>query len=192
MTESRSQATRAKGAGTIRIVRQQVHRPRLTRAILAESASNWNSVGVVFLILAAAGAIVLGIGVGTTTERNSGAGIAIGVGTFVGSLVVILPYFMFGRVMSALADLLPDTASADLGFDAPTDAGVPSEDLSDGTDYSDVAAAHPSAYQAALEQLMARNPQPERPNAWLRELCRRIEAGSPAEAAAQRIPLDWV
>ncbi len=46
-------------------------------------------------------------------------------------------------------------------------------------------------YERANDILTKMPDQPSNPNLWLDELARRIEAGSPPEAAAARIPLDW-
>ena len=82
---------------------------------LAKSASNWLIVGQVFFVLALVGSIAAGIvlcpetggGYLSEPEKDAGVGLAIGVSVFIGSLVMILPYFMFSRMMSALAVLLP-------------------------------------------------------------------------------------
>jgi hypothetical protein len=47
-----------------------------------------------------------------------------------------------------------------------------------------------SVYETARAYLAGLPEPPHHPEAWLRELCRRIEAGSPPGAAASRIPLD--
>lgn len=179
-------------------------RPRLSRDALEDSAVTWYTIGVIFLVLAAAGSIIMGIafapekagGLYSDSETDSAVGVAIGVGFFAGSLITILPYFMFSRVMKALADLMPPTPSEAAPTSAPSTASpandAPTSDLtSDVTDYPEVAAAYPGTYQTGWEQLVACNPQPDNPEAWLRELCGRIDAGAPAEMAAQRIPLNW-
>ena len=82
---------------------------------LAESARNWLIVGQVFFVLALVGSIAAGIvlcpetggGYLSEPEKDTGVGLAIGASVFIGSLVMILPYFMFSRMMSALAVLLP-------------------------------------------------------------------------------------
>jgi hypothetical protein len=62
---------------------------------------------------------------------------------------------------------------------------------SDNGDLAKVQQEHPGAFNIALPYLNALTEQPANPTDWLRELCRRIEAGSPPSAAAARIPLDW-
>jgi VIT1/CCC1 family predicted Fe2+/Mn2+ transporter len=105
------------------------------RASLEQSAGNWQVLGVIFLILALGGAIAAGIVLapkslvddgfgGTMTQTDTGAGFAIGVSVFVGSLVTILPYFFFSRVMSVLATLLP---AGDVDKPADTKEGQPSD-----------------------------------------------------------------
>lgn len=54
-----------------------------------------------------------------------------------------------------------------------------------------IAAQYPAQYPTARRYLDARDPAPRRPDRWLEELCRRMEAGSPPAAAAERIPLDF-
>lgn len=107
----------AVGSGSRRTTRS-----RLSRGELEGSAATWNIVGVVFLVLAATGSVIIGITLApqtvsrgfysATTETDYAAGFAIGAGVFLGSLVTILPYFMFSRVMKALADLMPPKAEA--------------------------------------------------------------------------------
>lgn len=55
----------------------------------------------------------------------------------------------------------------------------------------DVRSAFPAEYDIAVAQMMALPATPDQPAAWVRELCRRIQAGSPPDAAAQRIPANW-
>ena len=50
---------------------------------------------------------------------------------------------------------------------------------------------YPAAYEEARTCLDALPTPPVNPVGWLRELCKRIEAGSPPGSAAERIPLDW-
>ena len=66
-----------------------------------------------------------------------------------------------------------------------TSGGAPEEDL------DQVRREFPAEFATAVAHLQALPEEPRRPARWLRELCRRMNAGSPAEAAAQRIPLDW-
>lgn len=58
-------------------------------------------------------------------------------------------------------------------------------------EYPSVASAFPAEYDTARSVLAGLYGRPTDPAAWLAELCRRIAAGSPAEAAASRIALDW-
>ena len=84
---------------------------------LEESARNWLTVGQVLFVLALVGSIAAGIvlcpetggGYLSEPEKDTGVGLAIGASVFIGSLVMILPYFMFSRMMSALAVLLPSS-----------------------------------------------------------------------------------
>ena len=50
---------------------------------------------------------------------------------------------------------------------------------------------YPAVYEGCLSTTEALPIAPARHAAWLRELCKRVDAGSPPEAAAARIPLDW-
>lgn len=50
---------------------------------------------------------------------------------------------------------------------------------------------YPKEFPVAEHHLLGLEVSPEYPDRWLRELCKRISAGSPPEAAAARIPLDW-
>lgn len=50
---------------------------------------------------------------------------------------------------------------------------------------------YPAEFGVALECFGSLATPPDHPEAWLRELCSRIRAGSPPEAAAQRIALTW-
>lgn len=59
-------------------------------------------------------------------------------------------------------------------------------------DLTEVQQRHPNTFDTALPYLRALTQEPTYPGAWLLELCRRIEAGSPPEAASARIPLDWM
>lgn len=52
-------------------------------------------------------------------------------------------------------------------------------------------ASSESTLELATAAMSALAEPPDHPEAWLEELCRRIDAGSPVEAAAARIPLDW-
>jgi hypothetical protein len=46
-------------------------------------------------------------------------------------------------------------------------------------------------YDKARSLMAGLRQTPTHPERWLRELCRRMSNGSPPEAAAARIPLDW-
>jgi hypothetical protein len=61
----------------------------------------------------------------------------------------------------------------------------------DAGNFPSVAADHPGSYDKARAMLAGLATAPEHPEAWLAELCRRIDAGSPPEAAAALIPLEW-
>jgi hypothetical protein len=54
-----------------------------------------------------------------------------------------------------------------------------------------VHAQHAAVFDRATRALAALAPQPDRPAEWLAELCARLEAGAPLDAAAARIPLDY-
>jgi hypothetical protein len=64
--------------------------------------------------------------------------------------------------------------------------------VDESTELAAVQQQYPSAFDVAVPYLNALAKPPTSPASWLRELCRRIDAGSPAEAAAARIPLDWL
>ena len=111
------------------------------QASLEQSAKNWQALGIVFLLLALGGAIALGITLApqsattdtfgnATTETDAGVGWAIGVGVFVGSLVTILPYFFFSRVLRTLAQLFPSEDESVQQGTSATGQGTPPE--SDG------------------------------------------------------------
>jgi hypothetical protein len=53
-----------------------------------------------------------------------------------------------------------------------------------------VASEHPGVYEEARHVMAGLPTQPHNPGSWLRELCTRMEAGSPVAAAASQIPLD--
>lgn len=72
----------------------------------------------------------------------------------------------------------------------PTPSGVVLADPAAAGDFPAVAREFPSAYDAGRAALAGCAERPAHPEAWLRELCKRIDAGSPPEAAASRIPLD--
>jgi len=63
--------------------------------------------------------------------------------------------------------------------------------VDDGRDLVSVQQEHPGSLNVALPYLHALTQESIHPADWLRELCRCIGAGIPAEAAAGRIPLDW-
>jgi hypothetical protein len=54
-----------------------------------------------------------------------------------------------------------------------------------------VRAEHPAEYEKARTLYDDLGVKPDSPPDWLRELCRRIEAGSPPDVAVMNIPLDW-
>jgi Uncharacterised protein family UPF0547 len=94
----------------------------------------------------------------------------------------------------------PETAAARIALDwsgpgpsrparMPVPAG-PGDPASAG-EYPGVVSDFPAAYESARALMAGLAEQPAHPEAWLRELCTRIGAGSPPEAAAARIPLDW-
>jgi hypothetical protein len=56
---------------------------------------------------------------------------------------------------------------------------------------ADLGLEHPEAYPQARVAYDRLPTKPSQPLKWLTELCLRIEAGSPADAAAEKIPLDW-
>jgi hypothetical protein len=58
-------------------------------------------------------------------------------------------------------------------------------------DFPAVAADYPKEYDLARSHMAGLAERPRNPEAWLRVLCRRMEAGSPPAAAASQIPLDW-
>jgi hypothetical protein len=66
-------------------------------------------------------------------------------------------------------------------FGRPDDAG----------DFASVFEKYPGQYDVARAHLAGLVEAPQNPELWLRELCKRMEAGAPPEAAAARIPLDW-
>lgn len=54
-----------------------------------------------------------------------------------------------------------------------------------------LADAFPRCFVEARDLMLLLPQQPSNPSLWCSELCSRIEAGSTASLAAQRIPLDW-
>ena len=50
---------------------------------------------------------------------------------------------------------------------------------------------YPVRFPIAFECFESLTTVPDHPEAWLRELCKRLEAGSPLDAAVDRIPLSW-
>jgi hypothetical protein len=64
-------------------------------------------------------------------------------------------------------------------------------DPSDAGDFSNIQARHPVSYDRGRSMLAGLTEPPTNPQAWLEELCERIDQGSPPPAAAARIPLDW-
>ncbi len=97
------------------------------------------------------------------------------------------------------AGSVPEAAAARIPLDwssaEPTSSGFLAHSVPDHessvTDLEDVASNHPVEF-AQARSLLARLPeQPSNPAEWLDELCKRVEAGSPPDLAAERIPLDW-
>jgi hypothetical protein len=61
----------------------------------------------------------------------------------------------------------------------------------ESTDFDNLREDYPAVYDAAIGNLESLATPPENPAAWVRELCQRIDAGSPPDRAASNIPLDW-
>jgi len=78
------------------------------------------------------------------------------------------------------------TVSAEQGA-----ARAPTAAPSEAIDVERLARYFPSSYERALEQFRSLAAPPTNPQAWLQELCRRINDGSPPAAAASRIPLSF-
>lgn len=187
-----------------------VARPRFSRAAMETSARNWWGLATALVILAAIGSAIAGIVFTpetvtggrffTETHKDTATGIAIGVSTFVGSLVVVLPYFMLSRLMSGIADLLPSPVGAsrtDVAEGGPSEEKLVTEKQSRAVqspagviDFPAVAKQFPSEYEEGRLVLTRLNPEPANPEIWLSELCKRMKAGSPTELAASKIPLD--
>ena len=144
---------------------------------LEESARNWLTVGQVLFVLALVGSIAAGIvlcpetggGYLSEPEKDAGVGLAIGVSVFIGSLVMILPYFMFSRMMSALAVLLP---SKDQGT------------------YSSLEVEFgKSVFQSVWSEYVEYPPElrSELPASVLREACELVSGGLPAPEAVEQV-----
>ena len=144
---------------------------------LEESARNWLTVGQVLFVLALVGSIAAGIvlcpetggGYLSEPEKDTGVGIAIGASVFIGSLVMILPYFMFSRMMSALAVLLP---SKDQGT------------------YSSLEVEFgKSVFQSVWSEYVEYPPElrSELPASVLREACELVSGGLPAPEAVEQV-----
>ena len=144
---------------------------------LEESARNWLTVGQVLFVLALVGSIAAGIvlcpetggGYLSEPEKDTGVGLAIGVSVFIGSLVMILPYFMFSRMMSALAVLLP---SKDQGT------------------YSSLEVEFgKSVFQSVWSEYVEYPPElrSELPASVLREACELVSGGLPAPEAVEQV-----
>ena len=144
---------------------------------LEESARNWLTVGQVFFVLALVGSIAAGIvlcpetggGYLSEPEKDAGVGLAIGVSVFIGSLVMILPYFMFSRMMSALAVLLP---SKDQGT-------YSSLEVEFGKSVSQSVWSEYVEYPPELRS--------ELPTSVLREACELVSGGLPAPEAVEQV-----
>ena len=143
---------------------------------LEESARNWLTVGQVLFVLALVGSIAAGIvlcpetggGYLSEPEKDTGVGLAIGVSVFIGSLVMILPYFMFSRMMSALAVLLP---SKDQGT-------YSSLEVEFGKSVSQSVWSEYVEYPPELRS--------ELPASVLREACELVSGGLPAPEAVEQ------
>ena len=144
---------------------------------LEESARNWLTVGQVLFVLALVGSIAAGIvlcpetggGYLSEPEKDTGVGLAIGVSVFIGSLVMILPYFMFSRMMSALAVLLP---SKDQGT-------YSSLEVEFGKSVSQSVWSEYVEYPPELRS--------ELPASVLREACELVSGGLPAPEAVEQV-----
>ena len=144
---------------------------------LEESARNWLTVGQVLFVLALVGSIAAGIvlcpetggGYLSEPEKDAGVGLAIGVSVFIGSLVMILPYFMFSRMMSALAVLLP---SKDQGT-------YSSLEVEFGKSVSQSVWSEYVEYPPELRS--------ELPTSVLREACELVSGGLPAPEAVEQV-----
>ena len=144
---------------------------------LEESARNWLTVGQVLFVLALVGSIAAGIvlcpetggGYLSEPEKDTGVGLAIGVSVFIGSLVMILPYFMFSRMMSALAVLLP---SKDQGT-------YSSLEVEFGKSVSQSVWSEYVEYPPELRS--------ELPTSVLREACELVSGGLPAPEAVEQV-----
>ena len=144
---------------------------------LEESARNWLTVGQVLFVLALVGSIAAGIvlcpetggGYLSEPEKDAGVGLAIGVSVFIGSLVMILPYFMFSRMMSALAVLLP---SKDQGT-------YSSLEVEFGKSVSQSVWSEYVEYPPELRS--------ELPASVLREACELVSGGLPAPEAVEQV-----
>ena len=141
---------------------------------LEESARNWLTVGQVFFVLALVGSIAAGIVLCPETggnpfsapEKDTEVGIAIGASVFIGSLVMILPYFMFSRMMSALAVLLP---SKDQGT------------------YSSLEVEFGKSVSQSVWSEYVKYPNAMVPTSVLREACELVSGGLPAPEAVEQV-----
>lgn|GEM_PF-5489044 len=70
-------------------------------------------------------------------------------------------------------------------------SGVVPSAPGDPQEFAAVAQQYPGEYDVARAYLAGLDQPPDDPRAWLGELCKRIAAGSPAPAAAMRIPLNF-
>jgi hypothetical protein len=158
---------------------------------LAESARNWLIVGQVFFVLALVGSIAAGIvlcpetggGYLSEPEKDTGVGLAIGVSVFIGSLVMILPYFMFSRMMSALAVLLPSSPALVTAI-TPVAANQGT-----GTYSSLEVEFGKSVFQSVWSEYVEYPPElrSELPASVLREACELVSGGLPAPEAVEQV-----
>ena len=141
---------------------------------LEESARNWLTVGQVLFVLALVGSIAAGIvlcpetggGYLSEPEKDTGVGLAIGASVFIGSLVMILPYFMFSRMMSALAVLL--------------------HSVDQGTYSSLEVEFGKSVFQSVWSEYV-KYPHAMVPTSVLREACELVSGGLPAPEAVEQV-----
>jgi hypothetical protein len=72
----------------------------------------------------------------------------------------------------------------------PTDPRLIATASEHGATYPAVAAEHPESYPLAVAVLAEMHPPPAHPDAWLTELCRRVDSGHDLRTSAGRIPLE--
>ena len=130
-----------------------------------------------FVVLALVGSIAAGIvlcpetggGYLSEPEKDTGVGLAIGASVVIGSLVMILPYFMFSRMMSALAVLL--------------------HSVDQGTYSSLEVEFGKSVFQSVWSEYVEYPPElrSELPTSVLREACELVSGGLPAPEAVEQV-----